>query len=210
MILLSFFLVSCFAASEPENFLKNTHNKVILAVGDSLTQWYGVKAEENYPSLLQNMLVERWYSYTVINEGKSGDTSEQLLKKIPLLSTQNPEIVIIVIGGNDGLQKLSTTQMQENISKTIEYYQAQGSKIVLAGVDISIIHGLSYRKEFLQVYKNLSQTYPKIYFLDSFLSEVQWNDTLNIQDKIHPNAEGYKIITSHLFDFLEREKLLEK
>lgn len=140
----------------------------------------------------------------------SGDTSKNLLDRAELYLDKNPDIVLLVIGGNDGLRGLSTSQMQENIQKIIDIYGKTPAKIVLGGMDVPINLGLDYRADFREVYQVLAKENPDIYFLEFFLEGVAGDPSLNIPDRIHPNAAGYKIIVQNLFTFLKKENIIQK
>ncbi|NVP17452.1 arylesterase [Candidatus Gracilibacteria bacterium] len=213
LIFTLFFVISCSKNYylKEENIVseKTEKQKTILALGDSLTAGYGVEISENYPTKLEKKLLENNYNYKVINAGISGDTSSGLKSRVSLYLDQNPEIVIIVIGGNDGLRGLPTTELESNILSIIESFPA-GTKIVLGGMDIPINLGLKYRNDFKNVYKNISKQKNDIYFLPYFLEGVGGVASLNISDMIHPNSAGYDIIVQNLYDFLIKNDVLIK
>mgnify|MGYP003890943249 CR=1 FL=1 len=197
--------ISDFSSSEPTQ-----EKKLILALWDSLTAGYGVEESSNYPSQFWAMLEAEWYNYTLINAGVSGDTSNNLLDRADLYLEKNPDIVILVIGGNDGLRGLPTSEMKENIEEIISMYTQDGSKVVLWGMDIPLNLGLDYRSDFRQVYTDIAQENKEIYFLPFFLEGVAGKASLNLADKIHPTAEGYTLISQNLMKFLEQEDIIQK
>ncbi|MDD3793643.1 MAG: arylesterase [Candidatus Gracilibacteria bacterium] len=211
LILTLFFIISCSKNDDliDENIVgeKIEKQKTILALGDSLTAGYGVDISENYPTKLEKKLLENNYNYKVVNAGISGDTSSGLSSRVSLYLDQNPEIVIIVIGGNDGLRGLPTTELEANILSIIESFPSD-TKIILGGMDIPINLGLKYRNDFKNVYKNIATQKKDIYFLPYFLEGVGGVSSLNISDKIHPNSAGYDIIVQNLYDFMIKNDIL--
>lgn len=184
--------------------------KIIVALWDSLTAWYGVKKEENYPTKLQETLSGNGYNYKVINGWISGDTSAGLLSRSALYLEQKPDIVIITIGANDGLRWLSIEKMEKNIWEIITLFVEKDVDVVVAWMDIPPTLGLSYRSKFKKVYSSLPEKHPEIKFLDFFLEDVALRPSLNIRDNIHPNAEGYDIIVNNLYTFLDKQGILIK
>lgn len=182
---------------------------VIVALGDSLTAWFGLPLEESYPSKLAKILEEEWYNYEVINGWVSGDTSQQLRERAELYLDQDPDIALIVIGGNDGLRGLSTDLLKQNILEIIDLYQENDIEIVLGWMDIPINLWLNYRNEFRKIYDEIAKE-RDIYFLESFLKDVWGVASLNQADRIHPTSEGYDIIVANLYQFLLWNDILTK
>ena len=219
-ILSSLFLVSCSGAADTQllwttgSTLENITEEImgtqtILALWDSLTAGYGLEISESYPSKLENVLTENGYNYDVINAGVSGDTSKNLLDRAALYSEQNPDIVILAIGWNDGLRGQSVDNLKTNIQSIIDMYEWD-SKIVLAGMEIPANLGLSYARNFKQVYFDLADENPDVYFHESFLEDVWGVPSLNQADRIHPTSEWYDIIVANLYEFLEDEDIIEQ
>lgn len=212
-ILCFLFLVWCSQWDEfilQENISETTQMKRIVALWDSLTAWYWVDIEQNYPSKLQNKLQENWYNYEIINAWISGDTSDWLVSRASLYLDQNPEIAILVIGGNDGLRGLSTTNLEENILEIIDMYEEAWVKVVLWGMDIPMNLWLTYRNDFRQVYKDVAEVRDKVEFFEFFLDWVAGKSDLNLPDMIHPNPAWYDIIVGNLYEFLEKNKIITK
>lgn len=184
--------------------------KTILALGDSLTAWFWVPEEDNYPSQLSELLVAQWYNYAIENAGVSWDTSQDLLERAPSYLDHNPDIVLLVIWGNDGLRSLDTENMKENILEIIDLYDDGERKIVLGGMQIPIHFWLWYSQKFKAVYKDISKERKNIYFMKHFLEDVSWYAQYNLADKIHPNKAGYDIIVTNVYDFLQDEDIISK
>lgn len=187
---------------------KKIENKVILALWDSLTAWYWVSENENYPSKLQKILDEKWYHYEIINAGVSWDTSANILSRASLYLEKKPEIVILVVWWNDWLRWISTKDLHKNIWNIIDTFS--GSKIVLSGMQLPANLWEQYGNDFKKVYFDISDEKKNIYFHPFFLEWVAGKSELNIEDMIHPNEKWYEIIVKNLFQFLEKHTLINK
>ncbi len=184
--------------------------QVILTLGDSLTAWYGLSGEESYPWQLSDRLESSWYHYEVINGGVSGNTSADLLSRAELYLDQDPNIVILVIGWNDGLRGMSTEALEKNILAIADIFLDQGIPVVLGWMDIPINLGLNYRREFRAVYDHVENARDNIYHMEKFLEDVIGVAKYNQPDRIHPTAEWYSIIVENLMKFLEKNKLISQ
>ena len=167
---------------------------VLVAFGDSLTAGYGVAESESYPALLAEKLRARGYRYRVINKGVSGDTTADALKRLDEVLEEKPEVVILVLGGNDMLRNVSVTETERNLRQLIERLQSEKILVVLGGMR-SIKLGSSERTSFNELYPKLATEY-KLPFIEYFLEGVALKSSLKISDQIHPNALGYQKIVS--------------
>jgi len=216
IIFISFLFI--FSCSNSDIITSNDSNKnediiksytwVILSLWDSITAWYWLDISYSYPSQLSDLLKENSYNYEVINAWISWDTSKQLKDRSMLYIEKNPDIVIIVIWWNDWLRWLELAQMKNNIQDIIDLYSDK--KIILWWMDIPVNLWLKYRNDFKNVYKELANENPDIYFIDFFLEWVAWDISLNLNDRIHPNKEGYSIIVNNLYNFMLKNNLLNK
>lgn len=213
VLFFTLFLFSC-SFSNDENIevksenINNTKKEVILSLWDSLTAWYWVWEDENYPYKLQNILDENWYNYEVINAWVSWDTSANVLSRASLYLEKNPKIVIIVVWWNDWLRWISTTDLKENILGIIDIFPK--SKIVLWWMDIPVNLWIKYRQDFRNVYTEIANEKKDIFFIEFFLDWVAWKTSLNIDDMIHPNSAWYDIIVKNLFKFLQEKEIITK
>lgn len=183
--------------------------KTILALGDSLTAWYWLPISESYPSKLESLLQNNNYNYKVINAGVSGDTSKNLLDRADLYRDQNPDIVLLVIGWNDGLRGQSIDTLKANIQSIIDIY-AGNTQIVLWWMEIPANFWLKYMRDFKQAYYDIVDANKNIYFLESFLKDVWWVASLNQADRIHPTSAWYDVIVWNLYEFLEDEDIIKR
>jgi acyl-CoA thioesterase-1 len=173
----------------------------IVAFGDSLTAGYGLSSDQSYPALLQERLIEANYHYKVINAGVSGDTTAGGLRRLDWVLKSRPTIVILELGGNDGLRGLPLRETQSNLEKIILRLKAEGVTILLAGMKIPPNYGEAYTSEFSMMYQKLAKQYD-VTLMPFFLEDVATRPKLTQADGIHPTAEGYQIIVENLLENL--------
>ena len=175
---------------------------VILAFGDSLTAGFGVDSKDSYPARLQRLLKEKGYHYKVVNAGVSGDTTAGGVGRIDWVLQHDPQIVVIELGANDGLRGLSISEMRKNLGTIIEVCQKKGAKVLLAGMEITPNLGAEYSKEFRDSFTLLAKQY-KVPLIPFFLKDVAARPELTRPDGIHPQGNGYAIVTQTVFEYLE-------
>lgn len=175
---------------------------VIVAFGDSLTEGYGLPRNESYPARLQQELIERGYDYRVVNEGVSGDTTSGGLTRIDIALAEDPEIVILALGANDGLRGLAVDRMEANLRAMIERIQASGAKVLLAGMRAPPNMGPEYEQSFREVFPRLAKETGAA-LMPFLLVDVAAERDLNQDDEIHPNAAGARIVAKNVADALE-------
>ncbi len=175
----------------------------IVAFGDSLTAGYGLGHEDSYTALLQRKLDENNYRYRVVNAGVSGDTTAGGARRIDwALQSGNVKVLILELGGNDGLRGLPVADLRKNLSQIIERAQAKGVKVILAGMEAPPNMGADYTREFRQTFRELAKQY-QTPFIPFVLEGVGGRADYNQPDGIHPNAAGEKIMTETVWKTLE-------
>ncbi len=210
-LLVAFLLVGCEReAEEVEQVEEETYIGTIVAVGDSLTAGYGLDEGDAYPAQLQQKLLEDGRKYEVINAGVSGETTSGTLSRLNWILTQQPDIVILETGANDGLRGLELSVPRENISKILKKLEDQGVVTVLTGMNMVWNLGPQYTSEFNAIYPALAKDYDVV-FMPFFLQGVAAVAELNEQDGIHPNAKGYAVVVENLYPYvIEAIQVLEK
>lgn len=177
----------------------------LLVMGDSLSAAYGIEREEGWVNLLADRLEDE---VQVINASISGETTSGGLQRFAdILGQQQPTIVLLELGGNDGLRGLSPQQMQANLATMIEQSQEAGARVLLLGIDIPPNYGQAYRDAFTGVFHSLAEEYdvPLVPFL---LEDIALNEALMQGDGIHPTADAQPIILDNVWPALE--PLLER
>ena len=175
---------------------------VIVAFGDSLSAGYGADAGQSYPDYLQKELDAAGYKYRVVNQGISGDTTSGGLARVQQAIELKPYLVILELGGNDGLRGLPLTVTRDNLDQMITAFQGAGAKVMLAGMTLPRNYGPEYIKGFEQIYPALEKKH-KITRMRFLLDGVATKKGLMQQDEIHPTAEGNKIVAKNVFRVIQ-------
>lgn len=181
----------------------------LLVMGDSLSAAYGIERDEGWVSLLAERLEGDAH---VINASISGETTSGGLQRFSeIIGQRQPDIVLIELGGNDGLRGLSPNQMQANLASMIEQSQDAGAQVLLLGIDIPPNYGQAYRDAFTGVFYALAEEYD-VSLVPFLLANVALNDALMQRDGIHPTADAQPIILDNVWPELERliEPLVER
>ena len=174
---------------------------IIVALGDSLTSGPGLRPEQSYPALLQQRIAGEGHDYRVINAGVTGDTSGEALLRFDGVLVPDTQIVILAIGGNDGLRGVPVATVERNISMMIERAQARGIDVLLCQMEAPPRGGLTYTIEFHRVFTRLAERY-KVPLVPFFLVGIIGNDALDLDDSLHPNAAGHKVIADTIWPHL--------
>lgn len=175
----------------------------ILALGDSLTAGNGLLESDSYPAALQRMIDADGYEFEVINGGVSGDTSAGALRRLDWMMTDDVAVVIVALGGNDGLRGLPPDQMKRNLALIIERAQERGAAVVLAGMEAPPNYGEDYAAAFRRVFFDLSREYRVAGYVPFLLTGVAGIPQLNQPDGIHPTAQGSYRIAETVYTTLQ-------
>src|SRR2546423_4389221 len=171
-------------------------------MGDVLTAGLGLPIEQSYPSLLQERLKESGLDYEVVNAGVSGDTSAGGLSRLDWALDGDVRVLVVALGGNDGLRGLPVEQLKRNLSTIIERAQLRHIAVILAGMDAPPNYGRDYIVAFHKVYPALASQYhvPLVPFL---LQGVAGTEALNQRDGIHPTAAGARVVADNVWAVLK-------
>ncbi len=174
---------------------------LVIFLGDSLTAGYGLSAEQAYPALIEAYLNETGQQVRVVNAGISGDTTAGGLARLDWLLRQQPDILVVCLGANDGLRGVPLDSSEVNLRSIVEQAQAQDIQVLLAGMLIPPNYGPDYAERFAAIYPRLAKEFdvPLIPFL---LEGVAAHPELNLPDGIHPTAEGQRIVAETVLPFL--------
>jgi acyl-CoA thioesterase-1 len=173
----------------------------IVILGDSLTAGLGLSPDQAYPTLLQQRLDREELQYEIVNAGVSGDTSAGGLARLDWALDGDVRVLIVALGGNDGLRGLPVEELKANLSQIIERAQARRIRVLLAGMEAPPNFGQSYIVSFHQVYPELAKRY-KVPLIPFLLQGVAGIDTLNQRDGIHPTAEGARKVADNIWPVL--------
>jgi acyl-CoA thioesterase-1 len=175
---------------------------VIAAFGNSLTAGYGVDPGKSYPDFLQKMIDEAGYDYHVVNAGLSGDTTSGGVERLESVIALKPQIVILELGPNDGLRGLPLASTRANLEEMIVRLKGAGVQVVLAGMTLPRNYGPDYIRAFENMYTELAKRHslPLVPFLLAGVAE----DNLHMQsDRLHPTAEGNRIVAANVIKVLQ-------
>jgi acyl-CoA thioesterase-1 len=175
---------------------------VIAAFGDSLSAGFGVEPGKSFPDDLQRLLDAAGYRYRVVNLGVSGDTTSDGIERLPTVLAVHPAIVILELGGNDGLRGLPVASAEKNFAQMIETLQKAHIRILLAGMTLPRNYGPEYIHSFEQMYVDLAKQY-KLARIPFLLEGVGGHPDLTQPDGIHPTAEGAQIVAQTVMHYLQ-------
>ena len=178
--------------------------KTIMIVGDSLSAGYGIQPQQGWVLLLQKRLEQQYpKEHKVVNASVSGETTSGALARLPkLLQTHRPDVVVIELGGNDGLRGQPPQMIQKNLANLIQHSQKAKAKVVIFGMKMPPNYGSAYSKAFENNYKVVSQQY-KVKLLPFFMEGVAGNKQLMQKDLIHPNAKAQPILLNNAYPYIK-------
>jgi acyl-CoA thioesterase I len=177
---------------------------VILVMGDSLSAGYGVSVDSTWVALLERRLAAQGYGYRVVNASVSGETSGGARGRLPhALQLHRPAIVIIELGGNDGLRGLPLAQVRSNFEFMIERVKAASAQPVLVGMRMPPNYGAAYAEQFHAMYGELAAKYDAP-LVDFFLDGIALDPALMQADGIHPTARAQPKLLDNLWPALQK------
>lgn len=198
-----FVLVLVLAWQQPAH--ANDTARTLLVVGDSLSAGFGLEPGQGWVELLQDRLEAKGYGYRVVNASISGDTTTGGLGRLPrALKVHRPSIVVIELGGNDGLRGTPIAVMRQNLGQMIRLSQEAGARVVLAGIQMPPNYGSRYTTEFAAVYPELARTHA-VALIDFILDGVALDMGLMQADGIHPNAAAQPRVLDNAWPAIEKE-----
>ncbi|MFW6710978.1 arylesterase [Acinetobacter pittii] len=178
--------------------------KTILILGDSISAGYGIDPKQGWVQLLQKRLDKQYpKQHKVVNASVSGETTSGALARLPkLLQTYKPNVVVIELGGNDGLRGQPPQMIQKNLDQLIQLSQKQKAKVILFGMKIPPNYGAGYSKAFENNYKVVSQKY-QVKLLPFFLDGVAGQKQLMQNDLIHPNTQAQSKLLNLAYPYIK-------
>ncbi len=178
---------------------------VIVILGDSISAAHNMETSQSWPNLLQERLDKNGYTYRVFNSSISGDTTQGGLSRLPrLLDKHHPALVIIELGGNDGLRGIPIDVTRANLSAMIESSQAAGATVLLAEMRIPPNYGITYTEQFNGNYGLLKEKYG-VLLIPFLMEKVVLEPGLMQADGIHPNADAQPVLLDTVWTILEPE-----
>lgn len=176
-------------------------SQTILVLGDSISAAYGIQREQGWVALLESRLHTQRHGALVVNASMGGWTTDDGVARLPrLLDAHKPDIVIIELGGNDGLRGITVDSIRANLVTMVLAAKACGSRVIVVGMDVSPNMGHRYRAAFRDVYTEVADTTRAALvppFFDGF------DATMLQQDNIHPTADAQSVILDNIWPQLQ-------
>lgn len=177
---------------------------VLVVLGDSLSAGYGIEVDQSWTTLLQARLAEQGYEHRVINASISGETTEGGATRISdIVSRFEPSIVVVELGGNDGLRGLPAARTRDNLTTIIETSQSAGAGVAMLGIRIPPNYGPRYIKAFEGTFREVAEA-TDVPWIEFFMEGVALNDALMQADGIHPNADAQPILLDNAWPVIQQ------
>jgi acyl-CoA thioesterase I len=189
-------------APPPAGSAETDSRPIIVAFGDSLSAGYGVDPGQSYPDHLQHALDEANLAYRVVNAGISGDTTSGGVARVSAITAMKPDVVILELGGNDGLRGLPIEATRANLEEMIIALKQAGATVVLAGMTLPPNYGPEYISQFEQVYRDLAAKH-ELGLIPFLLDGIAGDASLMQNDGIHPTPEGNRLAAANVMKVLQ-------
>ncbi|MFT4019899.1 MAG: arylesterase [Acinetobacter sp.] len=176
-----------------------------MILGDSISAGYGISVERGWVNLLQQRLNQQYpKQHKVVNASVSGETSSGALARLPkLLQVHRPDVVVIELGGNDGLRGQPPQMIAKNLGQLVQLSQKSKAKVLLLGMKIPPNYGTAYSTAFEQNYKTVSQQY-KVKLVPFFMQGIAGNNQLMQKDLVHPNQQAQPILLKNVYADIQK------
>jgi len=172
-------------------------------MGDSLSAAYGMPIQQGWVALLQDQLQSRGYKHTVINGSVSGETTAGGRSRLgKLLAEHKPALVVIELGGNDGLRALPISTMRDNLNAMIDQSKASGAQVLLLEMRIPLNYGARYADSFQRTFTEVAKT-NSVTLVPFFLNDIATNPKFFLADGIHPSAEAQPLLLKAVWPSIE-------
>lgn len=177
----------------------------VVILGDSITAGYGLDKEQAYPALLERKFQEAGLAVEVVNAGVSGDTTAGGLRRIAWALGKGADVLVIALGGNDGLRGLSPEQTTANLKGIIDKAREKNPaiRIILAGMQMPANMGAAYTEAFKAIYPRVAES-EKVTLVPFLLEGVGGDPAFNQDDQIHPNEKGQERIAQTMWPYVKK------
>jgi len=181
---------------------RNNDAPLVVFLGDSLSAGLGLSGEQPFPARVAELLDERGVAVRIVNAGVSGDTTAGGLERLPWLLRQEPDVVVIELGANDGLRGLPLAMMRDNLERMIGAAHQGGAAVLLLGMQVPPSYGQEYAAGFAAIYGDVARDLD-VALVDDFLVGVGGRAAMNLADGLHPNAAGHRRLAENIVPALE-------
>ena len=173
------------------------HAPLVVFLGDSIAAGLHLAAGEAFPAVLQRELAADGLPFRLVNAGVSGDTSAGGLRRVEWLLDQDPDVLVVELGGNDGLRGQPTEAVEANLRAIAATARERGARVLLLGVRLPPNLGKEYVEAFEAVYPRLAEELD-LAFVPFFMEGVAGEPELNLSDGLHPSAAGHRLLAEHV------------
>lgn len=195
-----FIMVPVMALAAPAS---TTADTTILILGDSLSSAYNIPMERGWAALLQQRAAEKYPGTRIMNASISGETAANAVHRLPaLLKQHKPDVLVIELGGNDGLRGFKLPQIRRSLQTLIDMGKAAGAEIVLAGIHLHANYGQKFNQQFLGMYRELA-TENDIYLVPLILQGIGDDPKKMQADMTHPTAEAQPEVLDVMWPMIE-------
>jgi acyl-CoA thioesterase-1 len=176
---------------------------LVIFLGDSLTAGYGLSVDQAFPALVAKALRERGRPVRVVNAGVSGDTTSGGLERLAWLLEQHPDVLVVELGVNDAFRGQPVDSIAANLHTIVKQAKSAGARVLLLGLRVPTNYGPDYAGPFAAMYPRIARV-EKVELMPFLLDGVGGHPELNLDDGIHPNREGQKIVAANVLLYVER------
>ena len=174
----------------------------IVVLGDSLSAGLGLAESEAFPAVVQVLLRDAGYSVEVVNAGVSGDTTAGGISRLDWILKQQPDLLVVELGGNDALRGQALENTEKNLRQIIDRAREKGARVLLLGMDVPTNYGPDYALDFAEMYERIARE-EGIPLVPGFVREVGSDPSLLQPDGLHPTAAGQRRLAETLIPYLE-------
>lgn len=175
---------------------------LVVFLGDSISAGLHLSADEAFPAVLQRELSAAGHPFRLVNAGVSGDTSAGGLRRIDWILKQSPDVLVVELGGNDGLRGQDVAGVEANLRAIVSRAQEADARVVLLGMQIPTSYGADYADDFAGLYARIAQD-TGVAFVPDFLAGVGGVPEMTLEDGLHPTAAGHQRLARNVASVLQ-------
>ena len=183
--------------------IARAESPLVIFLGDSLTAGYGLPAEQAFPALVGDALNAKGTRVRVVNAGVSGDTTSGGLARLDWLLDQKPRVLVVGLGANDALRGQPVERIEANLREIIRAAKVSGARVVLLGMRVPTNYGPDFADAFASLYGRVAKD-ERVDLVPFLLAGVGGKPALNLDDGVHPNAEGQRVVAANVIPYVER------
>lgn len=170
---------------------------LVVFLGDSISAGLHLSSDQAFPAVVQRELVRGGQPFRLVNAGVSGDTSAGGLRRVDWILGQKPAVLVVELGGNDGLRGQDVKGIEENLRQIVQHAKNAGAKVLLLGMRMPTSYGATYADEFAAIYPRLASELD-VAFVPYFMNNVGGVPELTLEDGLHPTAKGHEILAENI------------